>query len=116
MGGKICFAASEHPRPPAMRSRLCGSLELLEPNRQSVPIGTILCPPRRLDHLPGNPFKPEFEKRPTVDFQEPIRDVNSVIGVDPDQVGIEGRRWSFVSGKPFEITGCPNSSSASMTM
>jgi hypothetical protein len=26
-----------------------------------------------------------------MDFEEPVRDVNSVIGVDPDQLSIEGR-------------------------
>ena len=33
----------------------------------------------------------EFEKWPVVDFEQPIGDVNSVIGVDADQMGIEGR-------------------------
>jgi len=26
-----------------------------------------------------------------MDFEEPVRDVNSIIGVDADQVGVEGR-------------------------
>jgi hypothetical protein len=33
----------------------------------------------------------EFEKRAVVDFEQPIGDVNSIIGVDPDQVSVEGR-------------------------
>jgi hypothetical protein len=37
-----------------------------------------------LDHLPGDPFQPEFEKRPIMDFEQPVGDVNPVIGVDPD--------------------------------
>jgi hypothetical protein len=63
---------------------LSGPLELLEPDRQPLPIGIVLTSPRRLDHLPGDPFQPEFEKRPIMDFEQPVGDVNPVIGVDPD--------------------------------
>jgi quercetin dioxygenase-like cupin family protein len=65
-------------------------LELLEPKRQPVPIRTILTPPRQFDRLPDDPFEAEFEKRAIVDFEQPIRDVNSVVGIDADQVGIKG--------------------------
>ena len=44
-------------------------LELLEPNREPAAIGTILIPPRPVDHLPDNPFQPEFEKRAIMDFE-----------------------------------------------
>ena len=55
-------------------------------------IGPVFIPlPRRLDHLPGDPFQPEFEKRAIMDSEQPIRDMDSVIGVDPDQMNIEGR-------------------------
>jgi hypothetical protein len=64
---------------------------LLEPNREPVPIGMILKPSRPAYQRPGDTLQPEFEKRPVVDFEQPVRDVNSVIGVDTDQVGIEGR-------------------------
>ena len=64
-----------------MRSRLCGLLELLEPSRQSIPIGAILLPPWQLDHLPDDPLEAEFEKRAIMDFEKPIGNVNSVIGV-----------------------------------
>jgi hypothetical protein len=63
---------------------------LLEPERQSVPIRAILTPPRQLDLLPDDPFQAKFEKRAIVDFEQPIRDVNSVVGIDADQVGIKG--------------------------
>jgi len=43
-----------------------------------------------LDHMPGDPLQPEFEKRAIMNFEQPIGDVNSVIGVDADQMGIEG--------------------------
>ncbi len=65
--------------------------ELLEPDRQPVAIRTILIPPWHPDHLPSNPFQPEFDKRTIVDFEQPVRDVNSVIGFDPDQMSIKGR-------------------------
>ena len=71
--------------------RLSGPFELLEPERQSVAIRTILTPPQQLDHLPGDSFQPEFEKRAIMDFEQPVRDVNSVIRVDADQVGLKGR-------------------------
>ena len=36
-------------------------------------------------------LQPEFEERAIVDFEEPVGDANSVIGVDADQVSVEGR-------------------------
>ena len=74
-----------------MRSRLYDFLEMLEPSRRSVSIGPVLTRSRQLDPLPNDPLQPEFEKWAVMDFQEPIRDVNSIIGVDADQVGVEGR-------------------------
>jgi hypothetical protein len=55
----------------AVRSRLCGFLELLEPYSQSIPIREILTASRRLDHLPDDPLEAEFEKRAIMDFEEP---------------------------------------------
>jgi hypothetical protein len=68
---------------------------LVEPNRQPVTIGKILIPPRPVDHLPDDPFEPEFEEWPIVDFEQPVRDVDGEIGVDPDQIGIECRMMDF---------------------
>jgi hypothetical protein len=45
--------------------------ELLEANRQRVTIRKILIPPRPVDHVPDDPFEPEFEKPATVDFKQP---------------------------------------------
>jgi hypothetical protein len=64
-------------------------LELLEPQRQPVPIRTILTPPQQLDHLSDDPFQSEFEKWTIVDFEQPVRDMDAEIRVDPDQVGVE---------------------------
>jgi hypothetical protein len=44
-----------------------------------------------LDHLPDDPLQPEFEERAIVDLEQPVRGVNSVIGIDTDQVGVESR-------------------------
>jgi hypothetical protein len=51
-----------------------------------------------------------------VDFEQPIRDMDAEIGVDPDELGVKGRMMDLISGKPFETIGCPNCSSASMMM
>ena len=71
-------------------AELCGFLEFLEPKRQPVPIGSILKPSRPIDERSGDPLEPEFEERTIVDFEQPIGDMYSVIGVDADQVGVEG--------------------------
>ena len=52
-------------------AKLCGSPELLEPDSQPVPIGTILIPPRQSDHPPGDPLQPASEERAVMDFEEP---------------------------------------------
>ncbi len=70
--------------------RSCGFLELLEPQRQPVTIGVIACSPWQLDLLPDDSLQTKFEKRTVMDFEQPVGDVNSLIGVDPDQVSIEG--------------------------
>jgi hypothetical protein len=77
------------------------SLEFLEPDRQPISIRTILTPPWQLDHLPGDPLQPEFEKRAVMDFGQPVGDMNSVIGVDADQVGIEGRMVDLGQRQPI---------------
>jgi hypothetical protein len=57
----------------------------------------ILTPPWQLDHLPDDPFKPEFEKRAVMDFEQPVGDVDAEIRLDPDQVGVESRKMDFGS-------------------
>jgi hypothetical protein len=73
------------------RLSLCGFLKLFEAECQSVSIGIIPKPSRPVDQRSGDSLQPEFEERAIVDFEQPIRDVDAVIGVDPDQVGVEGR-------------------------
>ena len=72
---------------------------MLEPERQTVPIGTILRPWWQLDHLPDDPLEAEFEERAVMDFEQTIGDVNLVIGIDADQVGVEGGMMDFGSGR-----------------
>ena len=68
---------------PLVRSKLCRLLELLEPDRQSIPIRTILTPSRPVDQCSSDPLQPKFEERALVDFEQPIGDVNSVNRVGP---------------------------------
>jgi hypothetical protein len=78
-----------------VRSRLCGFLELLEPKCQPVSIRAILIRPRPFDQSFGNPLQPESEEWPVMNFEQPARDMDAEIRVDPDQVGIEGRMMNF---------------------
>jgi hypothetical protein len=71
----------------------------LKPQRQPIAIRTILKPSRPVDQCSGDPLKAEFEKRAIMDFEQPIRDVNSEIGVDPDQMGVEGGMVDFGRGR-----------------
>jgi hypothetical protein len=79
-----------HPRGPFKPSR--SLLEFLEPSRQPVLIGTIRTSPWQMDHLPDDPLEAEFEKRRATDFEQPIGDMDAVIRVDADQVGVRRPR------------------------
>jgi hypothetical protein len=70
-------------------SRLCGFLGLLEPDRKSVSVRTILKPSWPVDQCSGDPLQPKFEWT-IMDFEQPIGDVNLVIRVDADYVVVEG--------------------------
>jgi hypothetical protein len=89
----ICFAPIGKPSPvfavPFKPSRRF--LELLEPDRQPVAIRTILTPSRPVYQRSGDSLQTEFEKRAIMDFEQPVRDMDAEIGVNPDQVGIECR-------------------------
>jgi hypothetical protein len=63
---------------------------LLEPYRQPLPVGTILHPFWHLDMRAVNPLEAQFEKRAVVDIKQPVGDVNTVIGINADQVSVEG--------------------------
>src|SRR4051794_29636738 len=58
----------------------------LETNRQPVAIGTVLKPSRPVDCPSCDPLETKFEKRAIVDFEQPVRDVDAEIRVDPDLV------------------------------
>jgi hypothetical protein len=51
----------------------------------------ILKPLRPLYQRSGDPLKTKFEEGAIVDFEQPVGDLNSVIGVDTDLMGVEGR-------------------------
>jgi hypothetical protein len=64
---------------------------LFEPKRQPVAIRAIRIPSRHLDYLPDDSLQAEFDERAIANFEQPIGNVNSVIGIDLDQVGVKGR-------------------------
>jgi hypothetical protein len=74
---------------------LCSLLELLEPKRQPVSVRTILKRSRPVDQFSDDPLKAEFEKRAVMDFEQAVRDVDSVIRVNADQVGIKRGMMDF---------------------
>ena len=82
----------EQPRsyPAGPFELLSRFLELLEPGGQPVTIRAIRTSPWQLDHLPDDPLEAEFRNGPSWISSSRLGDVNSVIGVDADQVGIEG--------------------------
>jgi hypothetical protein len=84
----LCGRPSPASTGPSKPSR--SLLELLEPSRQSIPIRAIFTASRQLDQLPDDSRKAKFEKRAVMDFEQPIGDVNSIVGVNADEVGIEG--------------------------
>jgi hypothetical protein len=53
------------------------------------PIRAIRISPRQFDYLPDDSLQAELEERAIVNFEQPIRNVNSVIGIDADQVGVK---------------------------
>ena len=72
-------------------AELCCSPVLLEPDSQPVAVGMILKPSWSVDQCSSDPFEAEFEEGTVVDFGQPIGDVNPIIGVDTDKLGVEGR-------------------------
>ena len=66
---------------------------MLEPNRADAARDD--CSVCRGDHLHDDPHQPEFEERAIVDFEQPVGDVNPVVGVYADQMGVEGRVMEF---------------------
>ena len=58
-----------------VRSRLCGLLRLLEPNRQSVAVRPVLDPVRPIDQRSGDSLEPEFEEQAMMGLEQPIGDV-----------------------------------------
>ena len=79
---------------PLVRSRVSGLLNCSNriasrsrSGRSSIRFGLSIS-------VPAIPFNPS-SKRAIMDFEQPIGDVNSVIRVDADQVGVEGRVVDF---------------------
>ena len=66
----------------------------------------------------GDPLQPKFEERTIMDFEQPMGDMEAVIGVDADEVGVEGdmvdlRRGPSrrqVSGRLYSVMNSPSRS------
>jgi hypothetical protein len=52
-----------------VRSRLCGLLRLLEPNRQPVPVRPVLDPVRPIDQRSGDSLEPELEEQAMIEIR-----------------------------------------------
>ena len=69
---------------------LRGPPELLESRREPVAVGAKLRAPRGPDQASGTGLQALLEQGTVVEHQEPLRDVHPTVGVDADQVVVEG--------------------------
>jgi hypothetical protein len=76
----------------------------------------ILGPPGQTDQSTGYRFEPLFEGRTVVEIEQPVRDMDAEIRVDPDRLASKAAWWIFDSGNPFVTIGCPHCSSTSLTI
>ena len=81
-------------RIPLVRSKLCRLLELLEPDRQSIPIRTILTRRGLSINVPAIPSAQVRGKGPR-GFRAAYRRREFGNQVDADQVGVEGHVVDF---------------------
>jgi len=64
---------------------LCDALELLEPHSEPVAIGVVLAPPWQPHRRACNRLEALLKQRTVMQHQRPLGDVDTTIGVDPDQ-------------------------------
>ena len=70
-------------------SGLCDALELLEPHSDPVAIGVVLAPPWQPHRRACDRLEALLKQRTVMQHQQPLGDVDTTIGVDPDEVIIE---------------------------
>jgi hypothetical protein len=89
-------------------ARALGSLpEQLEVHSEPISIGTVLVPKRRQDPAPLHPFEALFEHGAIMERQEPLRDVDDAVWVDPDEVRIVGGVVNFREREAVHDDGLP---------
>jgi hypothetical protein len=76
----------EHDRSSNLRD----AFELLEPERKPVSVRVMLLGAREPDQRPCDRFEALLEQRPVVQHQQALGDVDPAVGVDADQVIVEG--------------------------
>lgn len=74
--------------------QLCGRLELFESRGQAISVWVINIA-RWQDELLSVELPDRFESRAITKVEQPRRNVNSKIGIDTDQMRIEGRVVNF---------------------
>ena len=60
-------------------------------NQGVAPACMVLKPPRPVDERSDDSLEAEFEEWAVMDFEQPVRDMDAEIRVDPDQLGVKGR-------------------------
>ena len=69
-------------------------LETLEANRKPIPIRSVLNPVRQMEGFAIYLLE-GFEHQAVVLVEQSVRDMQSIVGIDPDQMGIEGGMMDF---------------------
>jgi hypothetical protein len=83
------------------QARGCSSLKTTEnfvAHRQPLPIRHISLPSRQLSH-PAIELLQRLQLRAVFQAQQPVGDVDAVIGVDADEMGVEGGVVDFREGE-----------------
>ena len=81
-------------------------LETLEANRKPIPIRSVLNPVRQMEGFAIYLLE-GFEHQAVVLVGQSVRDMQSIVGIDPDQMGIEGGMMDFGEWQAVRDDGLP---------
>ena len=94
---------------PMVRAKIANlrrRLETLEANRKPIPIRPVLSPVRQMEGFAIYLLE-GFEHRAVVLVEQSVRDMQSIVGIDPDQMGIEGGMMDFGERHAVRDDGLP---------
>ena len=94
---------------PMLRAKMAilrHRLETLEANRKPIPIRPVLSPVRQMEGFAIYLLE-GFEHRAVVLVEQSVRDMQSIVGIDPDQIGIEGGMMDFGEWQAVRDDGLP---------